>query len=423
MTKTTEEMKDRTTEREPSSRLPRPATAELFGSWQWLLALFTIAGFVEAAFYGQIISLTPLYLPQLGIAEADVRTWIGWMAAMASAIGIPLLPFWGALADRYARKPIIVRSFVAHLIAALGMLLAPNIWLFILGRAASSFALGNSGLMMTTLAERTPSHRVGLAFSIMNSAPGLGLFLGPLVGGRLFDAFGFRTVFAGNAVLMTAIMLMMAFGYRDTYQGTNRGSILRMAVDSVLIISGSRRLRALFPALFLLFAGWALSLNYLPLTVAIFYRGTNPGTAVGIVSAAGGLAALLCGPIIGALADRFGHWRVAFAGAILEVILWPLPALAGGLSSFVAAWALLNGVASGVFALSFSLLSGSTSSKTRGRVMSFAYLPVNLGSGVGPALGALVTGGSVLSVFPASAVITLLGIGTLLIARRQPTGS
>jgi hypothetical protein len=34
---------------------------------------------------------------------------------------------WGALADRYARQPVIVRSPVVHLIAAALTLLAGNI--------------------------------------------------------------------------------------------------------------------------------------------------------------------------------------------------------------------------------------------------------------------------------------------------------
>jgi hypothetical protein len=41
-------------------------------TWVWLLSLFTAAGFVEAVFFGQINAFTPLYLPALGIAPADV---------------------------------------------------------------------------------------------------------------------------------------------------------------------------------------------------------------------------------------------------------------------------------------------------------------------------------------------------------------
>jgi DHA1 family multidrug resistance protein-like MFS transporter len=389
-------------------------------SWRRLLALFTVASFIETVFWGQMGAFTPLYLPHLGISLEDVPVWTGAIAAISNMIGIPFLPLWGALADRYTRQPIIVRSFVAHLVAGIVTLLAGNIWVFVIGRAAMSLALGNSGLMMTTLSERTPRERIGLAFSIMNSASPIGAFLGPLVGGPIVDTWGFPALLAINIALMLLVIPALIFGYRDTFVGTDRGSLLRMAADSVGIIWRSPRLRMLFPALFFLFGGWMLALTYIPLVIEReLYHGTQPGTAVGIVVGTGGLATLIISPVMGALADRLGFWRMLFAGAVVEVLLWPLPALAPDLVSFAVAWALLNGVASGVFAISFSVMSASAPSDMRGRVMSFAYLPVNIGFMLGPAIGSVVTQQSLFAIFPAAAVLTAIGIGALVFAARQ----
>ena len=136
---------------------------------------------------------------------------------------------------------------------------------------------------------------------------------------------------------------------------------------------------------------------------------------------AGGLVTLVVSPIVGALADRFGHWRTLFAVAALSIVLWPLPAFAHGLVAFGVVWALLNGVLSGMFAVSFSVLSESAPGDVRGRVMSFAYLPVNVALIVGPGLGSLVTKGSVLAVFPTGAAFTALGIAMLALASRKST--
>jgi DHA1 family multidrug resistance protein-like MFS transporter len=389
-------------------------------SWHRLLVLFSVASFVEAAFWGQVAAFTPLHLPRLGVSAADVTKWTGLIVTLSSAAGLPFLPLWGALADRFARKPIIIRSFLAHLLGAVVMLLAGNLWVFILGRATMSFALGNSGLMMTTLSERAPKHRVGLAFSIMNSAAPVGIFAGPVLGGRIVDRWGFPSLMLIDAVLMVGVILSLALGYRDAFTPSDRSPILRMAADSVRIIWRSRRLQALFPALFLLFAGWMVALSYLPLAVTALYRGADRGTAIGLVLGAGGLTTLWLSPAIGALADRSGHWRMLFVTALVTVALWPLPALAHTLAAFTVAWAALNGVASSVFAISFSVLSASAPSDVRGRVMSFAFLPVNVGALVGPAIGAVVTRGSVFAVFPVAAVMTALGVAALwLAARRQ----
>jgi MFS family permease len=390
--------------------------------WIWLLTLFSLAGFIETVFFGQLNAFTPLYLPRLGIPPNQVALWTGALVSISSAIGIPFLPFWGALADRYARQPIIIRSYFVHLIAAVGMLLAGNIWVFVIGRSFTSLALGNSGLMMTTLSERAPQNRQGLAFSIMNTAPPIGAFLGPLVSGPVIDRWGFRTLMLVDAVLMLAVIAALTFGYRDDFQGTKRGSLIQMAVESVRIIWRSARLRALFGALFLLFAGWMLAITYAPLAVTALYRGDQPGTAVGIVIGAGGLTALVLGPVVGALADRFGYWRVLFTGAAVAVFLWPLPLLTPELVSFAVVWALINGLVSAVFAISFTVLSNSAAKEVRGRVMSFAFLPVNLGFMIGPAIGSLVTRGNVFAVFPTAAVLTALGIGGLWIASKQDGG-
>lgn len=103
------------------------------------------------------------------------------------------------------------------------------------------------------------------------------------------------------------------------------------------------------------------------------------------------------------------------------MVLWPLPAFAQGLVAFGVLWALLNGVLSGMFAVSFSVLSESAPGNVRGRVMSFAYLPVNVALIVGPGLGSLVTQGSVLAVFPIGAAFTALGIAMLALASRKST--
>lgn len=122
-------------------------------SWIWLLGLFSLASFIEASFYGQMGAFTPLYLPALGIPQAGVAVWTGRIVAISGLVGIPFLPFWGALADRYARQPVIVRSFVVHFLAALIALLAGNVWVFLIGRTLMSLSLGNTGLMLATLAE------------------------------------------------------------------------------------------------------------------------------------------------------------------------------------------------------------------------------------------------------------------------------
>jgi DHA1 family multidrug resistance protein-like MFS transporter len=389
-------------------------------SWGRLLGLYTLASFVETIFWGQMAAFTPLFLRDLGVPQAEVARLVGIVAAITGAAGIPFLPFWGALADRYSRQPLIVRSFVAYLLSGVVAVLARNVWVFVIGRSLMSLSLGNSGLMMTTLAERTPSDRQGLAFALMNSAGPIGAFLGPLLGGPIVDRWGFRTLLLIDLGLIILIVLALSFGYRDAYKGSNPAPILQMAGESIRFTFGTPRLRTLFLALFLLFAGWMLAYNYLPVVVTSLYTGANPASAIGLVLGGGGLVALILAPSLGILADRYGHWRILLIGAGLETLLWLIPFWTRSLLSFGIAWAVLSGLSAAVFSISFNVLSGSAAANVRGRVMSFAYLPVNLGFFLGPALGSLLVGFNLFAIFPAAFIFSGLGWLTLARARREP---
>ena len=382
----------------------------------WLLVLFTAASLIEGFALSHMTAFLPLHLPALGVPPSSVPEVTGRLVSISTAIGIPFVPFWGALADRYARQPVIVRSFVFYVLALVVALLAGNIWIFAAGRALLSFAMGNTGLMLTTLTERAPSDRTGLTFTIVQGALPIGALLGPLIGGPIVDAWGFRTLLAIDSVLMGCIVLAMSLGYRDDFTPPQRKSILRMATDSLGIILSSPRLRAVFPSLFLLFAGYGLAMTYAPLAIIDLYDGPNAATAVGLVLGAAGLLTIVVGPSIGLLADRVGHWRVLFSALIAQCVLLALPALAPNVVVFAVIWAVLSGISTGTTALAFGVLSNSASMDVRGRVMSLSTLPMIVGLMLGSAIGSIITRGSVFTVFPVAAALTAMGLVALAVA-------
>jgi DHA1 family multidrug resistance protein-like MFS transporter len=364
-------------------------------------------------------AFTPIFLRQLGLAQSQIPSMVGMIAAFVGAAGIPFLPFWGALADRYSRKPLIVRSFVVYLLAGILAMLAGNVWVFVIGRALMGLSLGNTGLMLTTLSERTPSNRVGLAFAVMSGAAPVGAALGPLLGGPIVDLWGFRTLLMINVALMTVVVLGLALGYSDFYRPKQTAPILRMAVDSVRVTFQAGRLRTLFTALFFLYAGWTMVYAYLPLVVGRLYTGQNPASTIGLVMGLGGLLALVVSPAFGYLADRVGHWRVLFIAASVEAAIWLLAFWARNLAFFAVVSCLIIGMASAVFSISFNVLSSSAPSSIRGRVMSFAYLPANLGYFLGPSLASQLVKLDLFYIFPAACLFTVLGVIVLRTARRQ----
>jgi MFS family permease len=143
------------------------------------------------------------------------------------------------------------------------------------------------------------------------------------------------------------------------------------------------------------------------------------GTAVGVALGASGLITLFASPAVGAIADRLGHWRVLYVAAVLDGVLWLAPWATRDYWPFVIVFGIVSGIGSGVFSLSFNVLASSTTDAARARVMTFAYLPLNLGFIVGPGLGALIVSRDVFGIFPAATAFELAGVVLLAYAARR----
>jgi len=99
----------------------------------------------------------------------------------------------------------------------------------------------------------------------MSSAGPVGAFVGPLIGGPIVDRWGFRALMWVDVALMIIVVLSLSLGYFDSYRGESRDSIWRMAGDSIRVSFQAGRLRTLFIAFFLLYAGWMMVYSYLRL--------------------------------------------------------------------------------------------------------------------------------------------------------------
>jgi MFS family permease len=223
-----------------------------------------------------------------------------------------------------------------------------------------------------------------------------------------------------NVAIMIIVVLGLALGYSDVYRSGRTDPILRMAVDAVRVSFQAGKLRTLFTAFFLLYAGWTMAYSYLPLVVQRLYSGPNPASTIGLVLGLGGVLALIVSPLFGSLADRFGHWRVLFVVASIEAAFWLVAFWARDLAFFAVVACLIIGIASAVFSISFNVLSSSAPSSIRGRVMSFAYLPANLGYFFGPSVGSQLAKLNLFYIFPVACALTVIGIIVLNVARKQP---
>jgi DHA1 family multidrug resistance protein-like MFS transporter len=160
--------------------------------------------FLVIAGVGIVTPFFPFYAKEMGASSFE----LGLMIALFSLTQTIAAPFWGRLADRLGRKPILVAGMVGYAFSFYLMVLAPNLLMLMLARviggllSASTFPSAQAYLVDLTSEETR-----GEGMSYMAAASNLGFVLGPALGGVL-SVFGIRTAFiiGGSLILLTSVI-------------------------------------------------------------------------------------------------------------------------------------------------------------------------------------------------------------------------
>lgn len=156
---------------------------------------------------------TDMYLPSL----PDIARLLGASTAQAQLtissylIGFAVGQiFYGPLADRHGRKPVLMGAMALYCAASLACALSTSIEMLIAARALQ--ALGGSGgivLARAIVRDLYSGARAGRELSLIGAVMALAPVLAPLVGGVLQTGFGWRSVFftlVGGGLLGAAIV-------------------------------------------------------------------------------------------------------------------------------------------------------------------------------------------------------------------------
>ncbi len=173
-----------------------------------LMAMLVVA-FVQMFGIGVLAPILVIYAKRvLGFPEQLIGTL--FLAAVL-AVAVASVPA-GRIADRWGKVPAVVIGMVA---ATAGMWLLPlTARLDLLGVAAILVGAGyalSSPAWHALVSELAPPGRVGLAMGAAQTAEGIGLVLGPLLGGVLWDVVSERAPFVATAIVLTlgtAILLV-----------------------------------------------------------------------------------------------------------------------------------------------------------------------------------------------------------------------
>jgi len=360
--------------------------------WRRNLAVCVFGSFTTLVSLSMLLPFLPLYVEQLGVsAPAAVVQWSG-VAFGATFFGTAITaPLWGRLADRYGRKPMLVRAALGMAIVMSLIGVAHSVAGLVALRLVAGLVGGYASASIVMIGTQAPRERAGWALGVLSTGALAGNLVGPLIGGFLPDWVGIRgTFFVGGAMIAVAAVATILLVREDFDRDVDvkrRVSATGRAQDE------ARSQRAVIAAL-LVTAMMVLLANMSIEPIITVYIGAlqvpreHLARVAGFVMACSAFGSMLTAPRLGALADRVGSWNV-IVGCLAATALVMVP------QAFVTAWwqlALLRGVMgmtmAGLLPSIAKLVRQSVDDSHSGKALGYLQSAQFSGQVVGPLVGA-----------------------------------
>lgn len=392
--------------------------------WRRTNSLSMMCVFLLTMSFSFTVPFLPLYLQQIdGLSGRQGALWAGvatGLGGVGSFLGGPL---WGALGDRFGRKPMLVRASLGGATGLLLLGLATSTWQVVVIRGLIGFMAGAPAAAMALIAAGTPRSLLARGLGQAQAAMLVGLALGPVLAALLVGPFGYRNTFIIAGVLMYSGSIVSALFIREQRVPWVRGEHPTGALGALL-----RRPVVWAALLLMLVVSWAAPMVQPilpPFVVDLLPSGASANGTIGLlffgISASSAIAAVLAGRLI----RRIGLQRILL-GSVLGVAAFLLAAgwstTVWQLAAFVIAMSFFQGaLQTSNVALLPEVVSASAVSSIFGLYQSVSTLSAQLGPAVG---GGLALAYGFRAVFPiAGGALLLLGLPAFAVFHRlAPAG-
>ena len=278
-------------------------------SLAWLV-FFVIV--VDLIGFGIVIPILPFLSPQLGGGTDDVA----FILVSYSVAAAFFAPVWGRLSDRVGRRRILGICLLGG--AASHFLLAASdaLWMVYLARAVAGVMAGSIPVATAVIADASSPDQRSRAMGLIGRAFGVGLILGPAIGGLLArndNDFTLPCIVAGVLSGMAALMTFTLLPASQPHRPDEGAASTSISLFQLVQRSGF----FLFIAQFCLHTCAVSAAIYLfPLWVADGHgwQAQEVGLFFGLV---GVVMIVTQGNILGRMTDRFGNVGVLRGAALL----------------------------------------------------------------------------------------------------------
>lgn len=357
--------------------------------WKQNLKVAWLGNFLTGTSFTLVMPFISVFVEELGVGPGLVEYYAG-LAVSTNALAAALMaPIWGSLADRYGRKPMMVRAAFVMIFTMGGMAFVPNVfWLLVL-RVLNGVFTGYIPNATALISSQVPKDKTGYALGTLSTGAVAGNLIGPTLGGVLAEMFGVHTVFLLVGLLYAIVVILTVFYIREDFVPIKKSDVL--PVKEVFAQVKDRKILAgLFVTSMVIIAAAQAVVPILTLYVRHLGQTDNLLFVAGFIISLPGMASLVTSGYLGKLGDRIGNHRLLLMALTYSLLINVFCVFAEnpfqlGLLRF------LYGFGTGALLPSVnSLLTKLTPKEGISRIFAYNQLFNNLGSVVGPMMGSAV---------------------------------
>lgn len=378
----------------------------------WRKNLYTLWGTQFLAMLGMnlVVPFLPFYIRHLGVTEPDeLARWSGLVFSGPFILSLLATPLWGALGDRYGRKPMVVRALFGLAVSQLLIGFSQNVYQLLAFRIVQGAISGFIASSLALVSANTPKERMGYAMGFLQSSTAGGMVLGPFIGGLLADLIGYRTTFFVTASLCALSGVIVIFLVTELHQVHPQARTYTV-VDNLRLMWTDHRLRVIAVTLI----ASQLSVLMAEPIFALFIEGFKTGgqyisTIAGGIFSIAGLFMVISAPWWGRRTDRTGY-RANLTVAIGVVALCYVGHLVvTSLYVLIVLRAVLGFARGAILPSLYALTSVWAPPERQGGMMAIASSMTIFGNLIGPSIGGVVAGDfGVTAPFAVNSILLLL---------------
>lgn len=330
--------------------------------------------------FNMIIPELPDFLSNLGGAE-----YKGLIISLFTLTAAISRPFSGKLVDQIGRKPIMIYGAVITMLSSISYVFVYSVMGFFILRLIHGMSTGFAPTGRTAfLADMVPLSKRGEAMGILGVSASLGMAGGPALGSEIAKHFGLDYMFYASA-LMAFISILIVLPMKETLKNPVpfKWSMLSVKVSDIY------EPKVLGPATIMVL--YAYSFGTVLTIIPDYSKFLGIGNK-GLFFTVFFMSSLLSRIIAGKISDRKGRVIVIKVGLFIFSLGLIATALATSKWMFIGG-AMLYGLGGGITSPTiFAWTIDLSDQVRRGRGISFMYLAMEVGIGVGAFSSGLIFG-------------------------------